>query len=576
MMACLYLATLASLLARSHQSGTRRDGCFSAVHHWRTVVNEAKFFSLVGGETEPVASGPVNSVTRLIGGVAVGVGVWTQSAPAAAQDVNYAEIDSAVVRVLALSAPDVIEIEHRRRRYQFGIPGAGHGTGTIITRDGLVLTAAHVVSDARALAVLIPGQEKAVNARVLFTDDERDYAILQIPGEQEHVAQLCEEGSSFNVREEVFALGYPLDSARTEPQSSRGVVSGRMADGDLQLDMSLNPGNSGGPVIAKGDQVCAVVIQRSDPEKGAIGIAKAVPMKAMRAKIDEWTAKDRSADDLGEADDSVASLLSMFATTGEKWLEASLEASDSQEDQNAKVEEFARKYPNSADVQVLTSVYLWNRYMVRRAAGGDQLDLRERAVKYAEQAVKADGKLRTTSPFVEYVLDGGGRYGGGSRPRYHDGFFARVSSGIAYQSIEVPQYGGTSNWAVPVDILLGGGGRVSSGVIYRRLQGLDTGSASGAGSTFSGWGFGGFAEVHPFLDGGLDIQMRLMLTSHTYTDELTGSESNEAGFSFAAGGGYEFWIANQWAAGFNVMSAFVSLDSEWAVMPSAGLSITLH
>jgi hypothetical protein len=511
-----------------------------------------------------------------VGSAGLAFGVWVKPAPAAAQDVNYAEIDSAVVRVLALSAPDVVEIEHRRRRYQFGIPGAGHGTGTIITSDGLVLTAAHVVQGARALAVLVPGQETALNARVLFADEERDYALLQIPGEQAHVAQLCEEGSAFDVREEVFALGYPLDSARTDPQSSRGVVSGRMKDGDLQLDMSLNPGNSGGPMIAKGDHVCAMVIARGDPESGAIGIAKAVPMTAMRAKIDEWTAKDRSSEDLGEADDSVASLLSMFATTGEEWLKASLEASDTQSDQNEKVEEFARKYPKSADVQVLTSVYLWNRYMVRRAAGAEQLDLRERAVKYAEQAVKADVKLRTTSPFVEYVLDGGGRYGGGSRPRYHDGFFARVSSGIAYQSIDVTSFGGTSNWAVPVDILIGGGGRVSSGVIYRRLQGLDSGSASGAGSTLSGWGFGGFAEVHPFLDGGLAIQMRLLLTSHTYTDEVNGYESNDAGFAFAAGGGYEFWIANQWAAGFNVMSTFASLDSQWAIMPSAGLSITLH
>lgn len=539
-------------------------------------MNKAKFFSLVVGAVERLGLRAVNALLRLVGYAVLAFLLLLAPAPAAAQDVNYAEIDSAVVRVLALSAPDVVEIEHRRRRYQFGIPGAGHGTGTIITSDGLVLTAAHVVTDARALAVLVPGQDKAVNARLLFADEERDFALLQIPGEQEHVAQLCEEGSAFNVREEVFALGYPLDSARTEPQSSRGVVSGRMKDGDLQLDMSLNPGNSGGPIIAKGDHVCAMVIARSDPESGAIGIAKAVPVAAMRTKIDEWTAKERSQDNLGEADESVASLLSMFATTGEKWFEASLEASDSQEDQNEEVEKFARKYPKSADVQVLTSVYLWNRYMVRRAAGAEQLDLRERAVKYAEQAVKADSKLRTTSPFVEFVLDGGGRYGGGSRPRYHDGFFARVSSGIAFQSVDVPEYGGTSNWAVPVDILIGGGGLVTSGLVLQQLYGLDSGSASGAGSSFSGWGFGGFAEVHPIRDGGLGIQMRLLLTSHTYTQESTSYESNDAGFAFAAGGGYEFWIANQWAAGFNVMSTFASLEAGWAIMPSAGLSITLH
>ncbi len=512
----------------------------------------------------------MNDSCRRLGGLALCFGIWLQVLPAGAQEVNYAEVDRAVVRVLALSAPDVVEIEHRRRRYQFGIPGAGHGTGTVITSDGLVLTAAHVVKDARALAVMVPGEEKAVKARLLYADDERDYALLQIPGEQEHVATLCEEGSSLDVREEVFALGYPLDSARTDPQSSRGVVSGRMADGDLQLDMSLNPGNSGGPMIAKGDHVCAIVIQRSDPEQGAIGIAKAVPMTAMRSKIDEWTAKERAEPNAGEADDSVASLLAMFATTGGEWFEASLEASDSQEEQNGQVEEFARKYPNSADVQVLTSVYLWNRYMVRRAAGAEQLDLRERAVTYAERAVKADAKLRTTSPFVDLVLGGGGY--AGSRPRYHDGFFARLSSGIAYQNLDVGPSGGTSKLAVPIDLLIGGGGRVSSGLIYRQLEGL----GEGGGTTLSGWGFGGFAEVHPSLDGGLGIQARLMLVKNTYTEAATSNEYTDAGFAFAFGGGYEFWIANQWAAGFNVMSTFVSFDSQFAFMPSAGLSITLH
>jgi hypothetical protein len=85
----------------------------------------------------------------------------------------------------------------------------------------------------------------------------------------------------------VFAVGYPLDPARTQAQSARGIISGHRDDGLLQLDISLNSGNSGGPLVDETDVVVGMVIARGDVEKGVVGMGIAVPVDKLGTAVAE-------------------------------------------------------------------------------------------------------------------------------------------------------------------------------------------------------------------------------------------------------------------------------------------------
>jgi hypothetical protein len=301
----------------------------------------------------------------------------------------------------------------------------------------------------------------------------------------------------------------------------------------------------------------------------------------MRATIDEWKARDRPPATASAADEGVVSLLSLLATTGREWFIASLEASESQDDQNEVVEALATKYPKSADVQLLTAVYLWNRYSARRATGRERLDLKERAIECAERAVAVDASLKTESQFVQFVL-GRGRYQGGSRPRYHDGFFLSAGSGLTYANCKRSGYEGTSTFAVPIDVLIGGGGLVATGVVFQVLKGLGTGTDNGHGATLSGISLGGFAQIHPNRGGGLGIEFRVTYSYAKFTPEAaTEYKQTEEALGISAGAAYDFWFADQWSAGVNasgtfLSNRFLSADTSWEILPTLGVAITLH
>jgi hypothetical protein len=322
--------------------------------------------------------------------------------PAQAQELAYSGVDRATVRVLALAAPSIITVEHQGRSYQIGVPVGGHGSGAMLTEDGLVLTAAHVVHNARILAVHLPGTRQAVPAKVLYVNDEEDYAFIRAYGTFKDLARIAPADSSLKVRETIFAIGYPLDANRVDPQSSRGAISGKLPDGHLQLDISVNPGNSGGPVIDDKELVQAIVVARSDVEHGAVGLASAVPAAVFRKKFEELSAAGAGdVSDLATPKaESMANMVSMLAHDGPDWFKGSLESSDAQKDMNQRVKKLAEDTPDSADAQVLASVYFWNRYMVRVATGADTSGLHQRAVGYTEKAVKLEPDLKESSDFV--------------------------------------------------------------------------------------------------------------------------------------------------------------------------------
>ncbi len=133
--------------------------------------------------------------------------------------------------------------------------GSGHGSGFLISREGYFLTNSHVVASARYVKLRwSDGLEEL--GEVVRVDKGRDIALIK--GVARDRAALRIEQEAIEVGADVYAIGAPLDP-KYQNSVTKGVISARRREdgyGFLQSDVSVNPGNSGGPLVnARGDVV---------------------------------------------------------------------------------------------------------------------------------------------------------------------------------------------------------------------------------------------------------------------------------------------------------------------------------
>ena len=139
------------------------------------------------------------------------------------------------------------------------------GTGFVVSRDGYILTNAHVVSEngqaVSTVTVIFKGdgsQGTQVKGTVLGADESTDVALIKVDPSQTPGLEPIPLGdsSTVTVGEEVVAIGNPLG---LDFSLSSGVVSatdrelqspnGATISSGIQTDAAINPGNSGGPLI---------------------------------------------------------------------------------------------------------------------------------------------------------------------------------------------------------------------------------------------------------------------------------------------------------------------------------------
>lgn len=166
----------------------------------------------------------------------------------------------AVIDVVDRTGPAVVRLDVKRGDQRTG----GSGSGVIVSPDGLILTNHHVVG-ARAGVKVTTAEGMSLTARIVGTDPDTDLALVRV---NESVAlPSAQLGDSKNLRrgQLVIAIGNPLGFESTV---TAGVVSalgrslrastGRLIDDLIQTDAALNPGNSGGPLVASHGDVVGI------------------------------------------------------------------------------------------------------------------------------------------------------------------------------------------------------------------------------------------------------------------------------------------------------------------------------
>lgn len=132
------------------------------------------------------------------------------------------------------------------------------GTGFLITSNGYVVTNAHVLSGA-SFANVYTYNNKKYGADLIGYDLDMDVALLKIAGSFSRLRLGDSDG--VKIGEKVIAIGNPLGLSFT---ATEGIISARDRKGInnlpyyFQTDVSLNPGNSGGPLISTKGEVIGI------------------------------------------------------------------------------------------------------------------------------------------------------------------------------------------------------------------------------------------------------------------------------------------------------------------------------
>jgi len=211
--------------------------------------------------------------------------------------------DAAVAFAINRVSPAMVQLIVVEDNYVDGVnrPLTATGSGTIIDKEGHILTNFHVAGRAKRIDVTLPNKER-VRAALVGSDHWTDLALVKLDMDEiarRHLTfSTAELGDSSKVvlGQPVMAMGAPYGLART---LTKGIISNTeraFAVGSiegyetgwfnnwLQMDAAINPGNSGGPLINLRGEIIGI---NTRGYEGANNLGFAIPSNVAKAVIPE-------------------------------------------------------------------------------------------------------------------------------------------------------------------------------------------------------------------------------------------------------------------------------------------------
>lgn len=173
-----------------------------------------------------------------------------------------------------------------------GITGTSQsvGSGVCVAKNGYVVTNSHVVNDTDEI-ILYLADKTTAKAEIIYEDTVLDFAIIK---SNKAIPYLKLSTDSVSVGEDILAVGTPLSLNLTHT-FTKGIVSAldrtlkvNLTNGEgymqnlIQHDASLNPGNSGGPLINSHGEIVGINTLKIS---GGEGIGFAIPVKSFKSLL---------------------------------------------------------------------------------------------------------------------------------------------------------------------------------------------------------------------------------------------------------------------------------------------------
>jgi S1-C subfamily serine protease len=174
------------------------------------------------------------------------------------------------------------------------------GSGFIVSRDGLVVTNRHVVSNRNLKYIIIDSKGSKFNVERIYRDPLNDIAILKVENRAGAAFQEVKLGNSDNLEVGQFAIAIGTALGEFRNTVTTGVISGlgrgitagspfegfvERLDNVIQTDAAINPGNSGGPLLNSAGEVIGV---NTAVAAAGQNIGFAIPINVVKASIENF------------------------------------------------------------------------------------------------------------------------------------------------------------------------------------------------------------------------------------------------------------------------------------------------
>ncbi len=194
--------------------------------------------------------------------------------------------------------------------------GTSSGSGTIVRENGLILTSEHVVQSAQGEPVLVlTASGKRYQGQVTAIDRRNDLALIQLSTRDRLPTVRLAPADKLQVGQRVYAIGSPFGLSGT---LTTGILNRISQTGDLQTNVELNPGNSGGPLLnAQGEIIGvnkAVILPNFQGNKG-FSLATNILVARSFIQQHQFRTPTASAVAQGRSETSTRSSISTHPTT---------------------------------------------------------------------------------------------------------------------------------------------------------------------------------------------------------------------------------------------------------------------